>query len=267
MFAFWKEGLLSSDLALEFFKIRPNIDKAGAEIKVQVKNLAVIKKKKKQNKTNQPCWKISQGKQKAMCMQKKSPAEGKAMGFFIRIQLPWCLLTTRAMRSVCYEALHGDLTQSSITWWRKRGKTAFVSWEPGKEELWCFGHFGTAKCCCWVKHVGQVGQTSMERQLTLMSSSSCIAVCFIKYWVQENIMWLIPLLIPGAYILLLGKHLRKKITNVSLLSCSKILFSTLHVVWGYRQSLLQATCWLLAMFSLPLSSSCFPSPRGAAPGA
>lgn len=39
--------MLSSDPALEFFKIRPNIDKAGAEIKVQVKNLGVMEKKKK----------------------------------------------------------------------------------------------------------------------------------------------------------------------------------------------------------------------------
>lgn len=62
--------MLSSDPALEFFKIRPNIDKAGAEIKVQVKNLGVMEKKKNKTKTNQPCWKLSQGKQMATYTQK-----------------------------------------------------------------------------------------------------------------------------------------------------------------------------------------------------
>lgn len=131
--------------------------------------------------------------------------------FLTRIQLLWCLLTGKAMRSVCYEALHGDLTQSSITWWRKGGKAVFVSWETGRAALvlWPF-HFGTAKCRCWAKQVGWVGQTSMERQLTRYWAPAA-PLCVLSNTEFKKIgMWLIPLLMPGAYMLLLGEHLLKK---------------------------------------------------------
>lgn len=52
IFAFWRESLLSFDPALEFFEIKPNIDKAGAEISVhRLKNPLVLLRSEKN-----PAW-------------------------------------------------------------------------------------------------------------------------------------------------------------------------------------------------------------------
>ena len=151
------------------------------------------------------------------------------------------------MRSVCYEALHGDLTQSSITWWRKGGKAVFVSWETGRAALvlWPF-HFGTAKCRCWAKQVGWVGQTSMERQLTRYWAPAA-PLCVLSNTEFKKIgMWLIPLLMPGAYMLLLGEHLLKK-KNYKCLPFILFQDPFLYLVRGVGVSIVSATNNLLTV--------------------